>query len=240
MRYVFNNGTVCQLALPYVDSMKAKGICFEGRPFTAEIRDAWQVEKAPTFIVMRRDADEEIGRVVGLSPETQRLVEDYVAKAKTLKNDAPKPQIVEVAYQAPDGDAPCSPETQTGTDSLITVNDFDIPALREDAEISEEKKSEPPAQNQEGQVFTEPFPKRRIRRRFPRLRTKRRSALATTTSLTAKVSSTSIFTTDVKTQRRKNRKSTPLRRPRRKRNARVRSVVSSTTSRKKISTRLTR
>ena len=34
---------------------------------------------------------------------------------------------------------PCSPETQEKTESLITVNDFDIPALREDAESSEEK-----------------------------------------------------------------------------------------------------
>lgn len=158
VRYIFNNETVCQLTRPYVDSMKAKGICFEEHPFTAEIRDAWQVKNTPTFIIMRRDADEEIGRVVGLMPETQSLVENCVAKAKTLKAGAPTPQIVEVAYQPPPESEPCSPETQDGTESLITVNDFDIPALREDIEKKEEKKSESPAQNQDGQVFAEIVP----------------------------------------------------------------------------------
>ncbi|MBQ9127517.1 MAG: hypothetical protein IJY15_07140, partial [Thermoguttaceae bacterium] len=41
---------------------------------------------------------------------------------------------------------------------MITANDFDIPALREDAENSEEKKSESPAQNHDEQVFTETVP----------------------------------------------------------------------------------
>ena len=158
VRYVFNNGTVCQLTRPYVDSMKAKGICCEEHPFTAEIRDAWQVKNAPTFIIMRRDADEEIGRVVGLMPETQSLVEDYVAKAKTIKAGAPTPQIVEVAYQPQQADAPCLSISQDDVDDLITVNDFDIPALREDVKKTEEKKLESPAQNQDGQVFTENVP----------------------------------------------------------------------------------
>lgn len=79
--------------------MKAKGICLEEHPFAAEVRDAWNVDNVPTFIATRRDADEEIGRVVGLMPETQSLVEDYVTKAKTIKAGAPTPQIVEVAYQ---------------------------------------------------------------------------------------------------------------------------------------------
>lgn len=89
-------------------------------------------------------------------PETQSLVEDYVARAKTLKAGAPTPQIVEVACQAPPESEPRSPES--GTDSLITVNEFDIPALREDAEKSEEKKSESTTQNQDGQVFPETVP----------------------------------------------------------------------------------
>ena len=41
---------------------------------------------------------------------------------------------------------------------MITVDDFDLPALREDDEKTEEKKSESPAQNQDGQVFTEIVP----------------------------------------------------------------------------------
>lgn len=158
VRYVFNNGTVCRLTRPYVDSMKAKGICFEEHPYTAKIRDVWNVETVPTFIVMRRDINKEIGRVVGLLPETQERVEDCVAKAKTLKSEAPTPQIVEVAYQSPSESEPCSPETQDETENLITVNDFEIPALREDVEKTEEKKSEFPAQNQDGQVFTEIVP----------------------------------------------------------------------------------
>ena len=111
----------------------------EEHPYAAEIGDAWNVENVPTFIVMRRDADEEIGRVVGLTPETQSLVEDYVFKAKTLKNDGATPQIVEVAYQPPQTDAPCSSISGDEIDDLITVNDFDIPALRDDIENLEEK-----------------------------------------------------------------------------------------------------
>lgn len=72
-------------------------------------------------------------------PETQNLVEGYVTKAKTIKAGAPTPQIVEVAYQPQQADAPCSSISQDEVDDLITVNDFDIPALREDVKKTEEK-----------------------------------------------------------------------------------------------------
>lgn len=98
-----------------------------------------------------------MGRVVGLMPETQSPVEDYVAKAKTLKIGAPTPQIVEIARQPPTEAEPCSPETQDEAESLITVEDFDIPALREDAENPEEKIGILRATS-----VAETFPKRRV------------------------------------------------------------------------------
>ena len=103
---------------------------------------------------------------------------------------------------------------------MITVNDFDIPALREDAENSEEKKSESPAQNQDEQVFTETVPETSHPAplsatakysRSPcsvsplRSQMKRRSAIATPTSWPAKASSIAIFATNDKTRRRKRR-----------------------------------
>ena len=135
--------------------MKTKGICLEEHPYAAKIGDAWNVDNVPTFIVMRRDADEEIGRVVGLLPETQKLIEDHVARAKTLKTDAPTPQIVEVAYQPPQDDVA----------ALITVDDFDIPALREAAEKAEEKNRNLPRKIWMDKFLRKPFPKSLIRSR---------------------------------------------------------------------------
>ncbi|MBQ9799175.1 MAG: hypothetical protein IJO40_04455 [Thermoguttaceae bacterium] len=155
-------------------------------------------------------------------PETQSRVEDYVAKAKTLKTGAPTPQIVEVARQPPTEAEPCSPETQDEAESLITVEDFDIPALREDAENPEEKNRNPSRNLRMNKLLRKPFPKRRIRRRFPRRRTKRRSAVAITTSWIAKALLTSIFATGVKTQIHKNRKFFRNHRRRRRKSAPVR------------------
>ncbi|MBQ5789783.1 MAG: hypothetical protein IIW01_05805, partial [Thermoguttaceae bacterium] len=190
---------------------------------------------------MRRD--KEIGRVVGLILEAQSLVEDHIARAQTLKTDAP-PQIVEVAYQPPQADAPCLSISQDEVNDLTTVDDFGIPALREDAENPEEKNRNLPRKIRMDKFLRKPFPKSLIRSRPrprdvearlpddrapcvlpPRRRmkkkilsleplgllrplrrqTKRRSEVASTTIRPAKASLISIFATDVKTRRRKNR-----------------------------------
>lgn len=150
---------------------------------------------------MRRDADEEMGRVVGLMPETQSRVEDYVAKAKTLKTGAPTPQIVEVARQPPTEAEPCSPETQDEAESLITVEDFDIPALREDAENPEEKIGILRATS-----VAETFPKRRVQT-APREVEQNGVWRRDRNELAAKVFSTFLFATDGKRRARRNRKS---------------------------------
>ena len=130
--------------------------------------------------------------------ETQSLVEDYVAKVKTFKVGAPTPEIVEVARQSPTESKPCSPEPQDEAESLITVADFDIPALREDAENPVGQNRNLPRNIRMNKLLRSPFPKRRIRRRFPRRRTKRRSANAIRTSRPEKASSTSIFAIDAR------------------------------------------
>ena len=79
---------------------------------------------------------------------------------QTLKIGAPTPQLVEVAYHPPQADAPCSSISQDDVAALITVNDFNIPALREDAENSEEKNRNLPRKIRINKLLRQSFPKR--------------------------------------------------------------------------------
>lgn len=152
VRYVWNHETVCQLTRPYVDSMKAKGIVFEEYPFDAKIREDWGVKNVPTFIVMRREPEEEIGRVVGLMPETQSLVESYVAKGKTLKSDGPTPVVVEAIFEKVQ--EPCA-ATTSGTVPPPMNDSFIVEAVPDgSSENDNEKKSDSSAQKEDGQVYS--------------------------------------------------------------------------------------
>ena len=62
-------------------------------------------------------------------------------------------------------DAPCSSISQDDVAALITVDDFDIPALREAAEKAEEKNRDLPRKIRMDKFLRKPFPKSLIRLR---------------------------------------------------------------------------